>query len=193
MNCYVQAHHRRTRSQRAQLQGQVPSVIVLSTKGWPRMIEGWQGWREGRNPTVTHSSRRGGAQNIHKKIGRVSWILSKIPCAGRIFWTLTDSPADSQLSSQPHRRVRGSVCRNVVNESARAAPRCSQRCGAEQRCAVRSVLIASTPRAYKHQESCFERWESLAFRGESTTSCARVVGRERVCASRRSVRSVLLT
>ena len=32
------------------------------------MIEGWQGWREGGNPAVTHSSRRGGAQTTHKKM-----------------------------------------------------------------------------------------------------------------------------
>jgi len=31
------------------------------------MIEGWQGWREGGNPAVTHSSRRGGAPTTHKK------------------------------------------------------------------------------------------------------------------------------
>ena len=33
------------------------------------MIEGWQGWREGRNSAVTHSSRRGGAPTTHKKMG----------------------------------------------------------------------------------------------------------------------------
>ena len=32
------------------------------------MIEGWQGWREGGNPAVTHSSRRGGAPTTHKKM-----------------------------------------------------------------------------------------------------------------------------
>ena len=61
-HCCVRVRRRRPRSQRAQFQGQVPSVIVLSTKGWPRMIEGWQGWREGGNPAVTHSSRCGGAK-----------------------------------------------------------------------------------------------------------------------------------
>lgn len=34
------------------------------------MIEGWQGWREGGNPAVTHSSRRGGAPTTHKKINK---------------------------------------------------------------------------------------------------------------------------
>ena len=32
------------------------------------MIEGWQGWREGGNSAVTHSSRRGGAPTTHKKM-----------------------------------------------------------------------------------------------------------------------------
>ena len=43
-------------------QGQVSSVTVISTKGWPRMIKGWQGWGEGGNPAMTPSSRSGGAQ-----------------------------------------------------------------------------------------------------------------------------------
>ena len=43
-------------------QGQVSSVIVISTKGWPRRIKGWQGWGEGGNPAMTPSSRLWGAQ-----------------------------------------------------------------------------------------------------------------------------------
>ena len=39
----------------------------------------------------------------------------------------------------------------------------------------------------------FRALGAAACRGGSTTSCARVVGRERVCASRRAARSVLLT
>ena len=39
----------------------------------------------------------------------------------------------------------------------------------------------------------FRSLGAAACRGGSTTSCARVVGRERVCASRRVARSVLLT
>ena len=54
------------------------------------MIEGWQGWKEGGNSAVTHSSRRGGAPTTHKKTAeslraflRTVHILSKRRSASR--------------------------------------------------------------------------------------------------------------